>query len=307
MFHGEGVVHYAVLDTGGCLWARSTGGCSMCGYVHDSCMRGVSGEEIDQQVDGILARMPKSQGPFALKIFTSGSFLDEREIDRASREQILCRLSELPGLAELTIETRPEFVTGEAVRETREMLPNAVLEVAIGLESSSDWVRQSCIGKGFAFEDFRSASQDISGAGARCKAYILLKPPFLSEHDAAYDSIQTVADCAPLVDSVSVNACNVQRGTLVEEMQRNGSYRPPWIWTVLEVLRKAREMLPEDKALICDTVAFGTIRGPHNCRRCDRKLTRMVERFSLTQDPSVLAGVDCPCRGEWAADYYYGF
>lgn len=279
----------------------------MCGYVYDSCMRPVSADEIAQQVNEVLARMPESQGPFALKIFTSGSFLDEREIDLESRRNLLGKVSELQGLSELTVETRPEFVKLDAVREIQELLPDVDLEVAIGLESSSDWVRESCIGKGFSFEDFRSASQAIARAGARCKAYILLKPPFLSEHDAAYDSVRTVGDCAALVGSLSLNACNVQRGTLVEEMQRQGLYRPPWIWTVLQVIKDAWEILPEGKTLIVDTVAFGTVRGPHNCRKCDRELTHIVERFSLTQDPSVLEDADCPCRGEWAADYYYGF
>ncbi len=279
----------------------------MCGYVYDSCMRSVSAEELSLQVDEITAGMSESRGTFALKIFTSGSFLDEREIDKVSRQELFERLCKLPGLAELTIETRPEFITEDAVREARELLPDVNLEIAIGLESSSDWVRESCIGKGFSFDSFRSAAEDIVRAGARCKAYVLLKPPFLSEHDAAYDCIQTVADSIPLVDSISVNACNIQRGTLVEEMQRRGMYRPPWLWTFLRVIKEARQLMPEDKTLLCDTVAFGTIRGPHNCRRCDRRLTNMIERFSLTQDPSVLQEIDCPCRGEWATDYYYGF
>ncbi len=307
MFHDKGVVSYAILDTGGCRWATESGGCSMCGYVNDTCNRPVTKDEIIQQTDYIMGKIPCSNGPFALRIFTSGSFFDEREIGPESRQYVLNKLRQIKGLTELTVESRPEHVTRESVSLLVDGLPGVEVEVAIGLESSSDLVRNSCIGKGFTFEDFKRACDTIRSVGVRVKTYVLLKPPFLSEFDSSYDAEKTVEDVISLTDSVSVNACNIQKGTLVEELHRQGSYRPPWIWTVIEVLRKAHGAAGEGTNIICDTVAFGTVRGPHNCRRCDKKAAAMVRSFSLTQDPVCLEGLNCPCEGEWAKIYNYHY
>jgi radical SAM enzyme (TIGR01210 family) len=211
------------------------------------------------------------------------------------------------GLSEVTIESRPEFVKSESLKHLADGLPGVEIEVALGLESSSDWVRESCVGKGFSFQDFEEACGTIRAAGSRAKAYVLLKPPFLSEFDAGHDATRTMKDVAALVDSVSLNACNVQKGTLVEELFREGRYRPPWIWTVLEVLRQAHRCLGGETNLICDTVGFGTPRGPRNCRRCDKTAIAMVRAFSLGQDPSDLAGLACSCEGAWDRSYYYHF
>lgn len=307
MFHGKGVVHYVILDTGGCHWAKGSGGCAMCGYVTDTCMREVTPAEMADQVEQVMTRIPRSKGPFGVKVFTSGSFFDERELSLESRGHLLDALSKLEGLAELTVESRPEHIDKEAVSMLQARLPKAEVEVAIGLESSSDRVRDECIGKGFTLRQFELACKLIRSEGARIKAYVLLKPPFLSEFDACYDAVRTIKDVSGSVDSVSLSACNVQKGTLVEELHRTDAYRPPWIWTVTEVLREAKQVFSGERNVICDTVAFGTPRGPHNCRKCDDRATAMVRRFSLSQDPAALEGLECRCRGEWAKIYNYHF
>jgi len=307
MFHGPGIIHYIILDTGGCHWARKTGGCSMCGFIADTCARDVSDEELRREIDDVVARIPDSQGPFGLKIFTSGSFLDTREISEENREYLLAELADKPGISEMTVESRPEFVVDESVSAVVSALPDVEVEVALGLESSSDWVRENCVGKGFSLEDFGKASRTARQSGARVKTYLLLKPPFMSEFDAAYDCVRSAKDISGETDSISINACNVQRGTLVQELFKRREYRPPWIWTVLDVLKQARDALPSEKNVICDTVAFGKRRGPYNCPRCNKRAVSMVEAFSLGQDPRELEGLECDCRGRWTEIYNYHF
>jgi radical SAM enzyme (TIGR01210 family) len=279
----------------------------MCGFANDSCCREVASREIEEQVDGLLTKISGSGNPFGLRVFTSGSFLDDEEIKPDTRDRILGRFSELAGLSEFTVESRPEHVNGEKIGRLTEIMSDIDTEVAIGLESSSNDVRGNCIGKGFSFGDFHRASQIIRGGGSRCKAYILLKPPFLSEYDAAYDSIQSILDSADLADAFSLNACNVQKGTLVEELQRSGFYRPPWLWTVRRVLLDAHREMGGDIDIICDTVAYGTRRGPHNCKRCDKKARAIINNFSLNQDPASLDALDCKCRGDWEREFFYHY
>jgi radical SAM enzyme (TIGR01210 family) len=78
-----------ILNTGGCRWARA-GGCTMCGYVAESVEGGsVSHEALIDQIDVALEheRDAGTTGDI-VKIYTSGSFLDEREIPSETRSLI---------------------------------------------------------------------------------------------------------------------------------------------------------------------------------------------------------------------------
>src|SRR5580693_1040004 len=74
-----------ILRTRGCYWA-DVKGCSMCGYAKDTLGRSATAEEIGRQLESAL-RAYRDQ-PY-VKLYTSGSFLDDREVDPASREKIV--------------------------------------------------------------------------------------------------------------------------------------------------------------------------------------------------------------------------
>jgi radical SAM enzyme (TIGR01210 family) len=95
---------------------------------------------------------------------------------------------------------------------------------------------------------------------------------------------------------ISLNPVNVQKGTLVERLWRNWAYRPPWLWSVLKVLKESR---PEGKRLICDPTGGGKERGAHNCGKCDDVILDSVKSFSLSQDASRLGSPECECQDVW--------
>src|ERR1700730_17987520 len=70
-----------ILKSRGCYWA-DVKGCSMCGYAKDTLGRSATSEELASQLKNALAR---SHGELYVKVYTSGSFLDAREVDPASR------------------------------------------------------------------------------------------------------------------------------------------------------------------------------------------------------------------------------
>ena len=282
-----------ILKSGGCGWNR----CLMCGYRHfrypgtpetlAALMRG--------QLRWIVERF-SGQEYGLVKIFTSGSFLDPGEVPAGVRREILTAFK---GKA-VTVETRPEFVTEDMVEECMEDLTagsgQVSFSVAIGLETSSDDIREKCMDKGFSFGDFMAASHAAHHAGAGVKAYLLQKPPYLTEKEAIGDVLQSVRDAGPHADVISLNPCTVQKGTEVERLWRHGAYRPPYLWSVILALSKA------ETGVICDPVGGGTRRGPHNCASCDSDLVRGIRDYSLTGDRSLLEAllaVECGCKKEW--------
>ncbi len=270
-----------ILRSKGCRWRR----CLMCGYKRDTSPN-VGARELEEQFRFALEKLGDAK---MVKIFTSGSFLDPEEIPEEFRRFVY---DSLEGKIErLVVESRPEFVSEEVAEELSSL--GFEVEVGIGLETADDFVREHCINKGFKFEDFEKASKILRSHGVRVKAYLLLKPPFLSEREAVEDVLKSMDAVKGLADVVSVNPTNVQKNTYVEMLWRRGLFRPPWLWSAVEVLRKAK------METICDPVAYGKSRGPHNCGRCDSEVAKAIREFSLTQDPSVFDSLDCKCLGLW--------
>ncbi len=280
-----------IFQTSGCRW----NGCTMCGYVYDSARRPTSHDELMKQFENALSRCRDDE--FIVKIFTSGSFLDDSEIPQITRKEILSRLGADPRVKKVIAETRPEYVMHETVSESIAALGKR-FEVAIGLETSNDVIRKDCINKGFTFADFVKASEIALQEGATVKAYLLLKPLFLSEGVAINDIINSINNVAAYASTISVNLCNVQKGTLVDELFERGSYRSPWLWSAVEVLKKGKEANP-DIIIMSDPVAAGSKRGPHNCGKCDDDVAEAIRIFSLKQDTKIFEGLDCECRELW--------
>ncbi|RBI63702.1 archaeosine biosynthesis radical SAM protein RaSEA [Halomicrococcus sp. NG-SE-24] len=284
-----------ILNTGGCRWARA-GGCTMCGYVAESVEGGsVTHEALMDQIDVCLdhERENADEESGLVKIYTSGSFLDEREVGAETRRAI----AETFGDRErIVVESLPDFVEREKLADFTEQ--GLDTDVAIGLETATDRVRHDCVNKYFDFEEFVAASEAADEAGAGVKAYLLMKPPFLSESEAIEDMKSSVRRCAEHAHTVSMNPTNVQRYTMVDELYFRDGYRPPWLWSVAEVLEDTADA---DAIVVSDPVGHGSDRGPHNCGDCDDRVQKAIKDFDLRQDPSVFSEVDCECEATWEA------
>ena len=286
-----------ILNTGGCRWARA-GGCTMCGYVAESVEGGsVAHEDLMAQIQHCLDHEAENSDEQSglIKIYTSGSFLDEREVPAETRQAIAETFDDRE---RIVVESLPDFVDEETVGDFVDV--GLETDVAVGLETATDRVRHDCVNKYFDFADFEAASEAAQAAGAGVKAYLLMKPPFLAEAEAVEDMKRSVRRCAAVdgCHTVSMNPCNVQRYTMVEELYHDGGYRPPWLWSVADVLESTAD---EDVIVVSDPVGHGSDRGPHNCGECDDKVQRAIKDFDLRQDPSVFEQVSCECAATWDA------
>ncbi len=275
-----------ILRTRGCWWSWQKG-CTMCGY-NAASSKAVTTDDLRHQLQKALQRY---QGEGMVKIYTSGSFLDPEEVPLELRSDVLSSF----GPAErILFESRPEFITAENLKDID---PRSA--VAIGLESANEEVLRRCVRKGFTVADYTRAAEVLLDMRMPLRTYLLLKPPYITERAAVQDAIASVHYAAPYSESISVNPVNVQRDTVVDMLWRRGNYRPPWLWSLIEVLRQGREGTPV--RIMSSPSGGGTVRGVHNCDRCDRKILDAVQRFSFSQDLDELGGLECGCRREWAA------
>ena len=274
-----------IMRTNGCCWVRS-GGCTMCGY-REASLGGVTEDDLLSQLDQALSRYRDE--PF-VKIYTSGSFLDDNEVPPSVRERIFEAFS---GCERILFESRPEFITEESLAH----VPPTVT-VALGLESSDPEVLETAVHKGFTPADIERAGTLLKSKGLGVRTYLLLKPPFMTESMAIEDAVCSARFVDRFSDEISVNPLNVQRGTYVERIWKRGDFRPPWIWSLMEVFKQLSGTV--DARLMSSPSGGGASRGVHNCGECDERALAAVEKFSYSQDPVDLE-VSCPCRVRWEA------
>ena len=277
--------------TRGCYWA-DVKGCSMCGYARDTLGRSATPEELGAQLAAALERY---RGEPYVKVYSSGSFLDDREVDPASRLRIVSAFS---GRAErFLFETLPEFVRDETLAPLVAGFSGTV-EVAEGLESADPEVLRRFVNKGSTPEEYFRAARAARALGAQAKGYLLLKPPYLTEAESIRDVVRSVEVAREWFDTLSINPVHIQGGTVVEWLFRRGRYRPPGLWRLVEAMRAGAEARG-GRRLVTFPTAGGLPRGPHNCGRCDRRVLDALETASLDQSFAALDGLDCGCRTDW--------
>jgi len=295
--NGEVVDAFVViLATKGCTWAQGSG-CTMCGYGNDSVGTTVSAEDFEQQLHIALQSY---HGEPLVKIFNSGSFLDDCEIPPSTRSTILSAFSQA---RKISVESRPEYITEHTLSTIQDSLHNQIFEVGIGLETANDFVRDHAINKGFTYTQYKTAADLLRRHHVSVKTYVLVKPPFLTEHEAYEDSLHTIKTIAPLTDIISLNPVNVQRHTLVEYLWHRDEYRPPWLWTLVQLIQEGHRLYPGH--LKCDVTGGGNPRGPHNCKTCDHQVLSALSDFSLHQDTSVFTDLSCSCQEQWRDQYAF--
>ncbi|MHA1943460.1 MAG: archaeosine biosynthesis radical SAM protein RaSEA [Candidatus Thorarchaeota archaeon] len=297
----KGTALAIVLSTIGCAHARSdSGGCTMCSYLLDGSQQMPSSEQLIEQFKSAMTDLEEKKAPLSVKIYTSGSFLDPDEIPEDARSEILKIISDDERIREVVLESRPEYVQDPVLSDVRSILGDRTIEIGMGLESANDTIRTVCINKSFDLQTFKESLETAKGHNIGMRAYILLKPPLLTERDSLLDAIDTVRDARSMgVTTVSLNPVNVQKDTLVEKLWNRRNYRPPWLWSVLEVLREASATSDGWMKVICDPVAGGKRRGAHNCGKCDSEIVQLIREFSLNQDPTLLEKPSCGCLQQW--------
>ena len=311
-----------ILKTRGCTWALA-GGCTMCGYANESAWSKVSPQQLVTQFERAWRRY---DGEELVKIYTSGSFIDRHEVMPEAQVAMLGAIGKAaaadavwtagkatgayaggpngPGVRKVAFESLPGFCTDEAFAPLAGLVPR--LEVGIGVESCNDRILRDSVNKGHSFAALSDAAAACRRHGVSVKTYLMCKPPYLKECDALTDSTATIIAAAPHANVVSLNPTNIQGRTVVDALHKRGSYRAPWLWTLVHALRDGDATARAagfTGILKSDVIAAGQERGAHNCGACDERVVKYLKKYKDSQDgawlDACLEKVECRCRREW--------
>ena len=137
----------------------------------------------------------------------------------------------------------------------------------------------------------------------------MFKPPFMNEADALDHCVKWIGAVAEQSDEISVNPMNIQRGTVIDRLHRHNEYRPPWLWSLVDMIRRAHPLIhpkggvngDDDQVsrLIVHPTAGGKIRGSHNCGSCDAEVVAAIERYAVSGSLLEFDGLTCECEAVW--------
>ena len=151
--------------------------CLMCDLWKNTTNESVRTGDIPNQIEWALKQMPEVKH---LKLYNSGNFFDKKAIPEEDYSQIASLLSDFETVI---VESHPKFINEKCLLFKKMLKPE--LEVAIGLETVHLEVLQK-LNKQMTLNDFSKAVKFLTKNGIRSRAFILLRPPFLSESEGIF-------------------------------------------------------------------------------------------------------------------------
>jgi radical SAM enzyme (TIGR01210 family) len=178
--------------------------------------------------------------------------------------------------------------------------------VGIGLESANPEILSRRIHKGYTWEQFAAAARLVTAGGAGLLAYVLLKPINTGEREAIEDSVVTAHKVFALgyelkcPTRVALEPCFVAPQTPLYHAFEQGRYRPPWLWSVAEVVSR---IAPLGRVLVgLSDEGMNPLQAPHNCEHCTGRFRLALAAFNQTQDAAGLSAISCECHKRWLTE-----
>lgn len=280
--------------------------CTMCGFDNNaSC--DVGPENIKRQYrEGI--KTVDLRGVKRLDFPTAGSFYNDAELSPESRLYLFREASKLSEVKYVMVETRAEYLTLEKILDSKAQLrDDQELELAIGLESANDRIRNKVLRKGLSKKSFEHFADLCQKTGSRLRAYVLIGSPTLTESEAIEDAVQTadyvydVANTRGIEAFIAFKPMFIPKGTEIERQFDLGEYKLPTLWSVVKVIKRTMDLdsyQPNSIWVGMYDENLSNDRFSHNCGKCDPKLSAALVRFNGTQDSSEIENLTCECKEE---------
>jgi radical SAM enzyme (TIGR01210 family) len=256
--------------------------CLMCDLWRNTLDVRVPVGAIGRQIDFALGRLPAVQH---VKLYNSGNFFDPQAIPPEEFPAIAERLGRM---RTVIVENHPRLCNDSCTR-FRDLLPASTeLEIAIGLETVHAEVLHR-LNKRMTVEDFARSVEFLNEQRIPTRAFILLRPPFLTEEEGVDWALRSIEYAfAAGVRCCSVIATRAGNG-MMDKLQEDGQFWPPHLNSLELVLETALSW--RRGRVFADLWEGSQLRS---CPRCADARRRRIETMNQTQ--KIPGSVFCSCR-----------
>ncbi len=201
--------------------------CLMCDLWKNTTDKPVPENAIPSQIEFALSKLPKTKH---LKLYNSGSFFDTRAIPENDYEKI-ARLIE--NFETVIVESHPAFIN-EKVLLFRDLI-KPKLQIALGLETIHPETLP-LLNKKMKLADFEKSVSFLNFNNIESRAFILLRPPFLSEEEGIFWAKKSI----DFAFNIGINSCiiiPVRAGNgAMEFLSETGNFEQPNIKSLEDVV-----------------------------------------------------------------------
>ena len=239
---------------------------------------------VPTQIGVALGEIRSRSAPSVVKLYNSGNFFDAAAIPPDDWPAIADRVRHFE---RVIVENHPLLIDDRCLR-FRELLGTR-LEVAMGLETVHPDVLAR-MNKRMTLGDFERAARFLIGQDIAVRAFVLLRPPFLSEAegvDWALRSITFAFDCG--ATCVSVIPTRAGNGVM-ERLQADGFFSSPKLTSLEYVLAEGIEM--QRGRVFADTWDAARFA---DCATCAAERVERLRQMNLSQ--TILPVVVCSVCG----------
>lgn len=207
--------------------------CLMCDLWRNTTDGSVPESAVPEQIEWALNQLPDVKH---IKLYNSGSFFDKRAIPEKDYDTIA---SLIGNFDTVIVESHPAFINEECLR-FRDRLKSD-LQIAIGLETVNPEILKM-INKRMTLDDFAGSVNFLLDHDIFSRAFILLRPPFLSEAEGVFWAERSI----DFAFSAGVECCvviPVRPGNgAMDQLQKKGFFAPPDIRSLEKVVEYGIEL-----------------------------------------------------------------
>lgn len=290
-----------------CEWYTHGSGCTMCNYSDRSGSNATN--VIIKYGDIIIEKLLYLNKTYKrLKLYINGSFFNENELQIDIAIKFINTIKKRLNITHICVETRPEFVDASKLNN---FVQNTGLncEVCFGIESTNDEIRNSCLNKGLDINEFYMLVKQIEHI-CSVKVYLLVKPPFITERQAIEDIVKSVNELVSKgITNISYTPIAVQNNTLLEFLLQEKLYRPVWIWSLIEINERLKNMRKSYPQIHLSGLDYfpRPILATFNCDRCTQDLLRLLKDNRNLGWDDIKDYMDCECYQVWLNEISYDY
>ena len=257
--------------------------CLMCDLWKNTTNETAVEGAIPNQIEWALNQMP---GVKHLKFYNSGSFFDERAIPAGDYNRIA---SLVRSFETVIVESHPCFINRKCLN-FRDML-KPELQIAIGLETVHPGILRK-LNKKMTLDDFRNSVIFLKRHGIRSRAFILLRPPFMSESEGVYWAKRSIdfafgngVECCTLIPVRPGNG-------IMDILLEKGYFGLPDIRSLEKVLEYGIGL--NSGRVFADVWDLNLF---SRCNKCiDGRINRLI---AMNLNQKISGSIPCTCDSLW--------
>jgi len=281
--------------------------CTMCPLPNEALdlkRRSISPADIIQQFDSSFDGVSLDDYEM-ITVYNNGNFFADQEINPIVRQHIFKQVAR-SSASVLMVESLPQFITPARISDVKKHLGDKELAVGIGLQSSNDLVRELAVNSTCTKANFEKAASTLRENNYTPLTFLMIKPPFLTEREAVGDTVESISYLASLgIENPILCPTRIAPNTIGQLLFENGQFKPPWLWSVAEVLKISSRKNPSSMPRVVtselrpeanlDSVC------PKNCSMCTQTFIGIFESYNKSHNTQGLEGMSCDCQADYKA------